>query len=426
MTQYQSEAKWPLGFCISLDKSHTGEENVPLDMDEVQYPGIWIKWLQTHQWLPSAQWVMLINSAIKCIVNSCYLSVYGWGTREFGKDHQAVKCWHQVENILSLSDSCSSRAEECLVKSPWCIFSCSQYQWKVWTRLLIQVNGKVCPNFWLVLFTYLFAIKDLRLLTDELVFSFIKKNILAVHNIAERLSRIICNSLLEAALWTAECGRTWSGTRRLGSSFQETTWPPGWRWDLEILGLLEMVLNVAVTITSRELKGHFSNLSFYWWLQEGSATTAVSSYSLSLCHHPHPWQPSRLFELQWLLINMDNEVVFSQQRWANENTGPRDAKYCCDNTALSRAVWVLKWRFLGFATEMWHCSLSCSLPLISYNTAGGFWNSSTIERWLGVVPNLRIICGILYQEVEVSRWEHAPNLCLTCEIEIWIAGWVLL
>lgn len=71
MTQYQSRAKWPLGFCISLNKSHFGK-----DTDAVHYPGVWIKWFQTHPWLPSAQWVMLVNSAIRCIVNSCYLSVY--------------------------------------------------------------------------------------------------------------------------------------------------------------------------------------------------------------------------------------------------------------------------------------------------------------------------------------------------------------
>lgn len=40
MTQQQSRAKWPLGFCISLDESHFGEEYIPLDFDAGQYPGV--------------------------------------------------------------------------------------------------------------------------------------------------------------------------------------------------------------------------------------------------------------------------------------------------------------------------------------------------------------------------------------------------
>ena len=31
---------------------------------------------------------------------------------------------------------------------------CLQYQSKVWTQLLIQLNEKACPNFWLVLYVY--------------------------------------------------------------------------------------------------------------------------------------------------------------------------------------------------------------------------------------------------------------------------------
>ena len=76
ITKHRSGAKWPLGSCISLNKSPFGEECVPLDADAVQYPGVWIKWLRAHQRLPSARWVMLVNSAIRCIVNFCYLSDY--------------------------------------------------------------------------------------------------------------------------------------------------------------------------------------------------------------------------------------------------------------------------------------------------------------------------------------------------------------
>lgn len=126
MTQYRSRAKWPLCFCISLNKSHFGEEYVPLDTDAVQYPRVWIKWLQTHQWLPSAQWVMLVNSAIRCIVNSCYLSVYSswvWWKRPPSCQVLAQSREHLISQR---NDSCSDRAEEfikCLVKSPWCMFS---------------------------------------------------------------------------------------------------------------------------------------------------------------------------------------------------------------------------------------------------------------------------------------------------------------
>lgn len=63
---------------------------------------------------------------------------------------------------------------------------------KIWTHLIIQLNEKVCPN-WYFIFTLLF-------LKEELVFSFIKRNVLAVHEIAKRLSRTICDSLLEASL----------------------------------------------------------------------------------------------------------------------------------------------------------------------------------------------------------------------------------
>ena len=40
ITKHRSGAKWPLGSCISLNKSPFGEECVPLDADAVQYPGV--------------------------------------------------------------------------------------------------------------------------------------------------------------------------------------------------------------------------------------------------------------------------------------------------------------------------------------------------------------------------------------------------
>lgn len=95
MSQYQSGAKWPLGFCMSLNRSHFGE-----DTDAAYCRGDWIKPFQMHPWLPSAQWVMLVNFAIRCIVNSRYLSVYSSWVR-VAKTSRLSSAWHQVGDILS-------------------------------------------------------------------------------------------------------------------------------------------------------------------------------------------------------------------------------------------------------------------------------------------------------------------------------------
>lgn len=139
VTQNQSRAKWPLGFCVSLNKSHFGEEYVPLDFDAVQYPGVWIKWLQIHQWLPSAQWVMLVNSAIRCIVNSCYLSLYSswvWWQRPPSCQALAPSREHFISQR---DDSYSDRAEEfikCLVKSPCCTLTLKLHSFYLWLKNL--------------------------------------------------------------------------------------------------------------------------------------------------------------------------------------------------------------------------------------------------------------------------------------------------
>lgn len=121
---------------------------------------------------------MLINPAIRCIVNSCYLSVYSCGTCGFGgKGHQAVKCWHQVENILSLS------AMTRVVKE---------------LKNLLSVWWSHSDASFLCLFFKL----DLRFVIDDLSIGkdFIKIVIFTVNKNAKRMFEIISNNLLRY-LW---------------------------------------------------------------------------------------------------------------------------------------------------------------------------------------------------------------------------------
>lgn len=99
---------------------------------------------------------MLVNSAIRCIVIVVIPAIYQFIAPEFGgKDYQAVKCWHQVQNILSRSAMTHSFRIQ-------------------------QVSGKVtmmCFHTYLQTSFVSFVIKDLCILPDGLVLSFIVNEI---------------------------------------------------------------------------------------------------------------------------------------------------------------------------------------------------------------------------------------------------------
>lgn len=121
MTQYQTEAKWPWGFCIGLNKQYCRKDN-----DTLQYSGFLIMWVQTHQRLPSARRVMLLNSAIRCIVISHYPSIYGCKVMWQRLPSCQELAPSREHFILQRDGSHCEWAEdlsECLLESPWCLLT---------------------------------------------------------------------------------------------------------------------------------------------------------------------------------------------------------------------------------------------------------------------------------------------------------------
>ena len=78
----------------------------------------------------------LIESAELLIALRCLSPREGWMVNHTGH--------HRACQIIGV--------RECIKMSVFLILI--QYQSKVWTHFLIDVNVKVCPNFWLVLYTF--------------------------------------------------------------------------------------------------------------------------------------------------------------------------------------------------------------------------------------------------------------------------------
>lgn len=70
---------------------------------------------------------MLVNFAIRCVVNSCYLSLYSWCVWWQRPPSCQALAPNREHFISQRNDSCSDGAKafiKCLVMSPWCVCMC--------------------------------------------------------------------------------------------------------------------------------------------------------------------------------------------------------------------------------------------------------------------------------------------------------------